>query len=259
MNRFLLSAVGLVAMATSSSAADMAPRPYTKAPPVMVAPAAYDWSGIYIGANGGYGWSQKCFDYAGVVGLLLANPIRDNCFDATGAVAGGQIGYRWQAGAWVFGLEAQYDWADLRGSAVSTLFPLTSARARIDSFGLYTAQIGYAWNNALLYVKGGAASASDRYESFVTATNVVTGTARETRWGGTVGVGLEYGFSPNWSLGFEYDHLFLGSRNVAITTPALIPAFYPVERVRQDADLFTVRLNYHFGVGKGKSPVVARY
>lgn len=262
MNKLLLGAVGLVAMATSATAADLAARPYTKAAPVMAAPAYYDWSGFYIGGNGGYGTSRKCFDFAGVSSLLLTTPVRDNCFDATGGVAGGQIGYRWQAAAWVFGLEAQYDWANLTGSAASTLVPALSMRAKIQGLGMYTGQIGYAWNNALLYVKGGAASADDRYQAFTTATNVVVGTASETRWGGTVGVGLEYGFTPNWSLGFEYDHMFLGSRNVTATSPFLIPALYPVERIRQDVDLFTVRLDYHFGVGKspvGKSPVVARY
>src|ERR1700694_462986 len=96
MNKFLLGAVGLVAMANTATAADLAARPYTKAPPPMIA-ALYDWSGFYIGANGGYGTSRKCVDDAGVVGAPLAVPVRDNCFDATGGVAGGQIGYRWQA------------------------------------------------------------------------------------------------------------------------------------------------------------------
>jgi outer membrane immunogenic protein len=72
-------------------------------------------------------------------------------------------------------------------------------------------QVGYAWNNVLFYVKGGGAVAADRYTTFVTATNLVTGTASETRWGGTVGAGLEYGFAPNWSVAFEYDHLFMGT------------------------------------------------
>ncbi|MDB5636491.1 MAG: outer-rane protein precursor [Bradyrhizobium sp.] len=113
-------------------------------------------------------------------------------------------------------------------------------------------QVGYAWNNVLFYVKGGGAVAADRYTTFVTATNFVTGTASETRWGGTVGAGLEYGFAPNLSVAFEYDHLFMGTRNVTLSVPAIAP-LAPFERVRQDVDLGTVRINYRFG-----GPVVAR-
>ena len=88
----------------------------------------------------------------------------EGCHDATGAVAGGQIGYRWQAGAWVFGLEAQGDWADLKGSNVSLFVPGFHQPLQIDAFGLFTGQVGYAWNNVLCYVKGGAAVA-DEYDS----------------------------------------------------------------------------------------------
>jgi outer membrane immunogenic protein len=253
MKKLVLAASILAVSAVSASAADLAARPYTKAPPPMMA-AYYDWSGFYIGANGGGAWSHKCFDSEGLAGLPLVTGIRDNCLDASGAVAGGQIGYRWQASSWVFGLEAQGDWANLRGSAVSTLIPFTSARAKIDGLGLFTGQLGYAFNNVLFYVKGGAALADDRYESFTTASGIVTGTASETRWGGTIGAGLEFAFTPNWSLGVEYDHLFLGSRNVTFNVPALGPGLFPVERVGQDVDMVTARINYRFG-----GPVVARY
>src|ERR1700682_3311903 len=172
MNRFLLGAVGALAMVTSASAADLAARPYTKAPPMVV--AMYNWSGFYIGANAGGAWSRKCWDVVPVVaGPLLA----EGCHDATGAVAGGQIGYRWQTSAWVFGLEAQGDWADLTGSRVSQQFILVPGdatdRSRVRGFGLFTGQVGYAWNNVLVYLKGGAAVTDDRYEHRFTATNVL--------------------------------------------------------------------------------------
>src|ERR1700730_3639683 len=104
MKKILIAASLIAASAASASAADLAARPYTKAPPLMA--AIYDWSGFYIGANGGWRSSRdpRRFD------TLSANLGR---YDATGGVAGGQIGYRWQAGTWVFGLEAQGDWADL--------------------------------------------------------------------------------------------------------------------------------------------------
>jgi outer membrane immunogenic protein len=238
-------------LATSASAADLAARPYTKAPPMIA--TIYDWSGFYIGANAGGAWSRKCWDVVPVVaGPLLA----EGCHDATGAVAGGQIGYRWQTGAWVFGLEAQGDWADLTGSRVSQQFILVpgdaTSNTRVRSFGLFTGQVGYAWNNVLGYVKGGAAVTEDRYDHRFTATNVLFDSARETRWGGVVGVGLEYGFTPNWSVGVEYDHMFMGDRTLNFTNAAGVVS--TVDRVRQDVDMVTARINYRFG-----GPVVARY
>ena len=80
--------------------------------------AIYDWSGFYIGANGGWGSSHNSWD--STAPFLVGG---EGSHDATGGVAGGQVGYRWQAGTWVFGLEAQGDWADLKGSNMSVLFP----------------------------------------------------------------------------------------------------------------------------------------
>ena len=249
MKKFLMGAVGLVAlsMGAPASAADLAARPYTKAPPIVE--AMYNWSGFYIGANGGWASSRKCWDFAGTVVAPLAVNVAEGCHDATGGVIGGQIGYNWQAGNWVFGLEAQGDWADLKGSNVSVAFPTFTNRSRIDGIGLFTGRVGYAWNNALLYVKGGAAVVHDRYNYFLNGAAVDTGTASETRWGATVGVGLEYGFTPNWSVGLEYDHIFLDARNIAFASPART-----VDRIQQDVDMITARINYRFG-----GPVVARY
>src|SRR4249919_3609642 len=114
MKKFLLGTVALIAlgMAAPATAADLAARPYTKAPPPMVAPI-YDWTGFYIGGNGGWGSSHKCFDVTNFQSLI---PSAEGCHNATGGTIGGQIGYRWQASNWVFGLEAQGNWADLNGS-----------------------------------------------------------------------------------------------------------------------------------------------
>jgi outer membrane immunogenic protein len=256
MKKFLLATVGLVALgfAAPASAADLAARPYTKAPPPMVA-AYYDWSGFYIGANGGWGSSRKCWDINNDLGVAVVPAFREGCHDATGGVAGGQIGYRWQAGGWVFGLEAQGDWADLRGSNTSLFIPGATNRSKIDAFGLFTGQVGYAWNNVLWYVKGGAALTDDKYNGSFTTTGVVFDRAKETRWGGTVGTGLEFGFAPNWSAAVEYDHLFMGNRNVSFTS-VLPPVgtLSRIDNIRQDVDLITVRVNYRWG-----GPVIAKY
>jgi len=253
MKKLLLAATGLLALgiAAPASAADLAARPYTRPAPVMAAPY-YDWSGFYIGANGGWGSSRKCWDTVSAVGVF---GVAEGCHDATGGVAGGQIGYRWQAGTWVFGLEGQGDWADLRGSNVSLAFPRFTNTSKIDAFGLFTGQIGLAWNNVLLYVKGGGAVTGDRFTVNTALGNVLVATAQDqTRWGGAVGAGIEFGFAQGWSVGVEYDHLFMQDKTTNFTAPAGV---FFTDRIRQDVDLVTVRLNYTFGMGKG--PVVARY
>src|ERR1700716_1757247 len=248
MTKFLLATVGLVALgiAAPASAADLA----VKAPPAPVV-ALYDWSGFYIGANGGGAWSHKCWDVTNFRAPVA--PFREGCHDATGGGGGGQIGSRWQSAGWVFGLEAQGDWADLRGSNASLAFGGVTNRSKIDAFGLFTGQVGYAWNTALLYVKGGAAITDSRYQTFATATGLLTSsTGDQTRWGGTIGAGVEYSFAPSWSVGVEYDHLFMQDKTLTFTTPGGV--FAGTDRIRQDVDLVTVRVNYRWG-----GPVVAKY
>ncbi|OKO80235.1 membrane protein [Bradyrhizobium sp. NAS80.1] len=229
--KVLLAAVSLVALSAAAPAvaADLAARPYTKAPPAMVA-AIYDWSGFYIGINGGGGSAHTTWD---VVGGL-----REGSHNATGGTVGGQIGYRWQSGQFVFGVEGQGNWADFSGDNLSAVFN-TRNHSKIDSFGLITGQVGYAWNNVLLYAKGGAAVVGDKYEVFNAATGVSLGSASNTRWGGTVGAGLEVGFAQNWSVGVEYNHIFLGDQNVTIAGVT--------DNIKQDVDMGLVRLNYKFG------------
>jgi outer membrane immunogenic protein len=249
MKKLLLGMFGVVALSGSAMAADLAARPY-KAPAPIV--AIYDWTGFYIGGNGGWGQSRNCWDFVGVAGLAVA----DGCRERSGGLAGGQIGYRWQANQWVFGLEAQGDWADLRNQRISIINPAFSTRTTTDGIGLFTGQIGYAWNAALLYIKGGAAVTSNRFSILGTLTGIELASASATRWGGTVGVGLEYGFTPNWSFGVEYNHLFMGDANNTFTAAA-VPAAFVNNRISQDVDMVTVRLNYRFG-GYG-APIAARY
>ncbi|WGD56343.1 outer membrane beta-barrel protein [Bradyrhizobium sp. CB1650] len=235
----LLAAVSLVALSAAAPAvaADLAARPYTKAPPAMVA-AIYDWSGFYIGINGGGGsahssWDQRAPFVAG-----------EGSHNATGGTVGGQIGYRWQSGQWVFGVEGQGNWADFSGDNLSAVTGFTN-RSKIDSFGLITGQVGYAWNNVLLYVKGGAAVVGTKNE--LRFAGVTFASNSDTRWGGTVGAGLEFGFAPNWSVGVEYNHIFLSDKDITF-------AGVQTDRIKQDVDMGLVRLNYKFG-----GPIIAKY
>jgi len=249
MKKILLGTLGLVAMAAPAFAADLPARTYTKAPPPMMPAPIYDWTGFYIGGNAGWGESRNCvdLDIAGVFD-------RDACLNKSGGLIGGQVGYRWQMGQFVVGLEAQGDWADISNSHVSFFVPEIITTSKLDGLGLFTGQIGYTWGPSLLYVKGGAAVTSNRFTIADTVT-LAAFDINSTRWGGTIGVGFEYLFTPNWSVGVEYDHLFMGHAD-----NTFFGGIGPVlgDHISQDVDMVTVRFNYKFG-GLGAPPVVSRY
>jgi outer membrane immunogenic protein len=252
MKRVLLTTVGLAALGIAPAlAADLPARTYTKAPAFVA--AAYDWSGFYAGINGGGASSHECYDLTSHNGIAVAGGVSEGCHSATGGLVGGQIGYRWQASNWVFGVEGQGDWADLKGSNASSAarIPFTN-QTKIDAIGLITGQVGYAWNSVLLYVKGGAAVTDNKYTSFFTGSGIQFNQASDARWGGAVGTGVEVSFAPNWSVAAEYDHLFMGNSNV--TFPATNIAVTRSDNIKQDVDMGTVRVNYRFG-----GPVIAKY
>jgi outer membrane immunogenic protein len=255
MKKILVGAIGAVALSLSApaTAADLGARPYTKAPLPMVA-AIYDWSGFYIGINGGGGSSHRCWNFTSG-GAFVGD---EGCHNATGGTVGGQIGYRWQSTQWVFGLEGQGNWADFTGDSIGPFTGLRN-RSQIDSFGLLTGQVGYTWNNVLFYVKGGGAVVGNRYRGFDAPSGLEFDRANETRWGGTVGAGLEFGFAPNWSVGIEYDHIFLGNHDVTFTgsgnfIDGPFGAVTRTERVSGDVDIGLVRVNYRWG-----GPMIPKY
>src|SRR3954466_5453129 len=251
MKRLLLTTIGLVALAMGPAmAADMA----VKAPPPAPIVPIYNWTGFYIGGNGGWAQNHNCVDFLDAAGVAFAS----GCRDRSGGVIGGQLGYRWQSRQGVFGLEAQGDWADLSNQRLSLIDPTLSTRTKTSAIGLFTGQIGYAWNASLFYLKGGAAVTDTRLSVLDTFTGFELAAASATRWGAAVGVGWEYGFAPNWSFGIEYDHLFMGDRNNSFTAtdPRLVG--FLNNRVTQDVDMLTLRVNYRFGWGN-TGLVVARY
>jgi outer membrane immunogenic protein len=262
MRRLAFMAVGLVSVAGfagAASAADLPTKVYTKAPP-MAAPI-YNWGGFYVGVDAGGASSRNCWNVTNSLGTPVPTTPSQGCHDATGGLAGGQIGYRWQMTSWVFGLEAQGDWANLKGSNTSLIGTFAGLpfadQTKISAIGLFTGQVGYAWNNVLWYAKGGAAVTRDTYNG---VSQFAAGTfpagfafdqATETRWGGAVGTGIEFGFAPGWSVALEYDHLFMGrsSANIFATTGA----FDRTDSIMQDVDMGTLRVNYTFG-----GPAVAK-
>ena len=253
MKSFLLATVGLVAlvgMAAPASAADMAVK---ARPPAPVIAPIYDWTGFYIGANGGWGQSRNCWDFLDAAGVAVASGCRERSGGLVRrpdrlSLAGQSVGV-WRGSPGRLGGSQQ--------PRVSLFNPLFSTRTKTDAIGLFTGQIGYAWNAALFYVKGGAAVTSNRFSILETATDFELAAASSTRWGGIVGVGFEYGFAPNWSFGVEYDHLFMGDANNSFSIVNPVSAAFVNNRISQDVDLVTVRLNYRFG-GYG-APIAARY
>jgi opacity protein-like surface antigen len=254
MRRVYLGIITVVlsSLSVQAHAADLPARAYPAAPAMVPSPI-YDWSGFYLGINGGGGSARNCWSL--VTDAFGDLPGDEGCHDATGGTVGGQIGYRWQSANWVFGVEGQGNWADFKGNNVSLLFGPDSNQSRVDGFGLITGQVGYALDNVLFYVKGGAAVTGNKYDAISGADGSTLGSASETRWGGAIGAGAEFGFTPNWSVGVEYNHLFMGTHSATLTDPT--GAFLETESIRQDVDIGLVRLNYRFG-GWG-APVAARY
>ena len=250
MKRVLVALVAAVAMSSSAYAADLGAKPVYKAPPVMV---AYNWSGVYVGAHVGWGWQQA--DATLTASPSPAFPL-GTVFQtrADGILAGGQIGVNWQTGNWVFGLEGDFSWTNADGSVTSAGFiPGVGAvglTGTIDFNWLATAtgRVGYAANNWLFYVKGGAAFADFDVGGTVTTVGVLTNTINtvsDTRTGWTVGVGVEHGFAGNWSWKLEYNYMDFGDETYNLTaTPAA-----GVTTISHDLTVHAVKfgLNYRFG------------
>jgi outer membrane immunogenic protein len=242
--------------ATAANAADIA-RPVYKAAPVVV--PMYDWSGFYIGINGG--WGRADFDHSyNIWGHYNLAPGDTFDYSKSGGILGGHLGYNWQAGQWVFGVEGaiQKTWLD-SGAQTSPFYPATDTwQSKMDWMASVTGRVGYAWNNVLGYVKGGWAYAS--FNDYVQDT-VDFVSVDGSRNGWTLGVGFEYAFAPNWTFGVEYNYYDFGSANInAYSTNFNGGTFYPGTDHNLDLTVQSVlgRLTYKFG-GYGKSPVMAKY
>ena len=139
--------------------------------------------------------------------------------------------------------------------------PVTATTPVLTPSACFTGQVGVAFNNALLYVKGGAAVTSNTYRNYAVATGtIVSNNVDDTRWGRVVGVGLEYGFAPNWSFAVEYDHMFMQDRHLHLhqqwhtAADGAAGVLFGTDRIRQDVDFVTARINYRWG-----GPVVPKY
>jgi outer membrane immunogenic protein len=229
-------AIGAIAGSSAASAADMPAHLYTKAPMAAI----YDWTGFYVGAEGGGSWGRS-HQVDATTGLA-----NNSNYDVNGGFGGMTVGYNWQASTWVFGLEGDISGSSANGSSVDNGpagNPALTSFTKQEWLGTIRGRIGYAANSALLYVAGGYAVAGTKSGVEATATSVVLDTQQDTRNGWTVGAGVEWGFLPQWSAKAEY--LYVKLEDKAFATANLGPAFNR-SAVTLDENLFRVGVNYRF-------------
>jgi len=241
MKKILLASVAFAILGTASaSAADMAARPYTKAPPMPVA-VGYNWSGFYAGVMGGYGWSDRIR----VDGFTAATN-----GDINGGFGGGTIGYNWQTPGsnFVWGLEVDAAASDIkyRDTGFIGVVPVT-AEDKIRSFGSVTGRLGVTSGAALFYVKGGYAWADNRLSVSIPAATLYSESKVHSGW--TVGAGVEYMFAPSWSLKGEYMYADYSNARYGDVVNGFTDLGLTTHTVKGG-------INYHFNWG---GPVVARY
>ena len=203
-----LAAAAMLFGSFAAHAADLA----VKAPPPPVPAAVYNWTGLYLGVNGGWGWGRQ--DPLN----LIANRFDRASFDINGGMIGGTFGAQIQQGYVVLGFETDLDWANISGSRVTvpTILgvpqPFTlNVNSKIEAFGTARVRAGVAMNNWLIYATGGAAFVKETASATTIAgiacgaLGVLPGCA-ESHWrpGLAVGGGTEWGFAPNWSAKLEY-------------------------------------------------------
>jgi outer membrane immunogenic protein len=241
-------------------AADMA----VKARPAPPLAAVYNWTGFYIGANAGYSWSNADVTSYTIGGIPVLLPPDVTHHRLDGFIGGGQLGYNWQVGQYVFGIEGDAAWRDAKKSTVFG-FPggvdFTTFTTRENWFATIRPRAGFAADNFLFYVTGGAAF-DGREHTFVENRPSLPGanrtiTSDDTRVGWTVGVGVEAGFGQ-WSVGLEYLYADFG-RHTTLSAPTQTLGgltFLPSQVTFDDStqNIVRAKLNYHFN-----GPVVARY
>ena len=245
MKKLLLATVALVALGATvpALAADLAARPYTKAPPPVMAPI-YNWTGFYIGGHVGAAFgNDNTFN-----GLVIGNN-NDARF-----LGGVQVGADYQfAPNWVLGVEGQFSW--LGGNNNVVTFPNGYAYTNDQrGLGSVTGRIGYTWGPALLYVKGGYAYSDNRETLLLAGVPQAFAFDHNHRDGYTVGAGLEYMFAQNWSAKAEYQYYNFGSTQ--FVNPV---ALAPFGSFRNDEHTVKVGVNYRFNFGNFGGPVVAKY
>jgi outer membrane immunogenic protein len=227
MKKILLASVALIALVGTAAAADLPTKgPVYKAP----AYAAYNWTGFYIGINGGGGWGNTTWNDT-VPG--------NGSWKTSGWLVGATAGYNWQApgSAFVFGIEGDIDAANINGTGNNPdCVALVNCQTKSTWLGTIRGRGGYAWDRWLAFVTGGGAFGN------IQASAAGTPTESSSRFGWTLGGGVEYAFAGPWSLKAEYLYVDLGNFSCsanACGVPAPTTVSHTVNIVRAG-------LNYRF-------------
>jgi outer membrane immunogenic protein len=241
MNKLLFTAVAAAGalLAGPSLAADLsrpAPAPY-RAPAVAPAPV-FSWSGFYVGGNVGYGWARSTADVT-----FLGATTRIESQNLSGAVGGGQVGFNWQTGMLVLGVEGDLQWSGQKSTVAVGNITETD---RINTFGTVRARAGVAADRMLFYGTGGWAYGTWRTDLTVPGVGSANYSVSRSAW--AAGVGVEAAFAWNWTAKLEYLYLDTGGINDSTTIPGLTFT----NRVRDN--VVRVGVNYLFNGG----PVVAK-
>lgn len=277
MKHLALGIIAAIGLSTAAQAADMP----VKARPAPV--AIFSWTGFYVGAHVGGMWADK--DWTERCSALIpaacvtpenpAAPFRTGHTIDSG-IAGFQAGYNWQAtNNFVLGIEGDVSgaWSNEACSQIvgnqGGFFAIQRGAgcSNVDWLATVTGRAGIAMGQALFYGKGGVAFAHDSYVVRCTALNnlgavcpngtTMTTGVSEDRVGWTVGVGIEYAFTNNWSIKGEYNYMDFGTERNRFTTIrfAGLPADsnHDVD-IRQRVSVVKFGVNYRFG-----GPVVAKY
>jgi outer membrane immunogenic protein len=266
MKKLLLSSAALLGLTAGAMAADLPSRRVAPAPYVAV--PVFTWTGFYVGVNAGYGFSNndRNDNYPYYTGVVAPYYGYDNDRSRDGFVGGGQIGYNYQVGQFVIGVEADIQYADLNGRRndgylYGTAFPASYAygygnNRGIDWFGTVRARAGVAFDRALLYVTGGFAygGGDSNNNNYYYASTYPYGYNNDDdiRGGWVVGGGLEYAFTPNWTAKIEGLYVSLDrsrNNNYYYGAPVVTTVGYPYYNNRHNNDEFgvvRVGLNYKF-------------
>lgn len=219
MIRTGIAAAAFLTMPLAAQAADL-PQPSYKAPS-YVAPVYASWSGFYVGINGGYGFGKSTWE----IPAVSPKP--------KGPLAGATIGYNLQTGTWLWGLEGDIAWSNMKGSEACGA---GTCETKNDWFATARGRLGYAgWNNWLPYITGGAAFGN------IKANNSAAGSGKATKVGWTVGAGLEYAFLGNWSVKGEYLYADLGSMDCTGCNAAGAP-----DKITFKTNIVRAGINYRF-------------
>jgi outer membrane immunogenic protein len=210
----LAFAAAVLAIAGPAWGADYPVKAPAYAPPPPPAYPVYDWSGIYIGANGGGAWGDTSWNFPVTQSFAPAHSVFST--SPKGSLAGGQIGINRQTGPWLFGfpwvwgVEFTGDWANLKETLIGPIpaFPLDAWTTKLTDLETLTVRFGVPVNNWLFYGKAGGATGTINLHA-VSGPAGVTFDNTDRAWGTTVGAGIEYGLTQNLILGVEWDFVRL--------------------------------------------------